>query len=108
MVNVQDREERGVGLQNFPHPPELDEFAHMCAIVSPEVYHMLWWEFPLRTSATFSKFLFDYKYWTQITNYYTQAQEESCAEFPYHYLRTKSGPCIRVLEFSKLFWPSWS
>jgi hypothetical protein len=37
MVNVQDREERGVGLQNFPHTADLDEFAHMCAIISPEV-----------------------------------------------------------------------
>jgi len=24
MVNVQDHEERGVGLQNFPHPPEYE------------------------------------------------------------------------------------
>ena len=53
MVNVQDREERGVGLQNFPHPPELDEFAHMCAIISPEVYRMLRREFPLRTIRNF-------------------------------------------------------
>jgi hypothetical protein len=49
MVNVQDREDRGVGLQNFSHAPELDEFAHMCAIISPEVYRMLRREFPLRT-----------------------------------------------------------
>jgi len=49
MVNMQDREERGVGLQNFSHAPELDEFAHMCAITSPEAYHMLRREFPLRT-----------------------------------------------------------
>jgi hypothetical protein len=49
MVNVQDREERGVGLQNFRHTPELDEFAHMCAIISPEAYRMLRREFPLRT-----------------------------------------------------------
>ena len=53
MVNVQDREERGVGLQNFTHAPELDEFAHMCAIISPEVYRMLCREFPLRTIRSF-------------------------------------------------------
>ena len=49
MVNIQDRDERGVGLQNFSHAPELDEFAHMCAITSPEAYRMLRREFPLRT-----------------------------------------------------------
>ena len=53
MVNVQDREERGVGLQNFSYGPELDEFVHMCAIISPEAYHMLCREFPLWTIRNF-------------------------------------------------------
>lgn len=53
MVNVQDREERGVGLQNFSYGADLDEFAHMCAIISPEVYRMLRREFPLRTIRNF-------------------------------------------------------
>jgi hypothetical protein len=53
MVNVQDHEERGVGLQNLSHPPELDEFVHMCAIISPEVYRMLHREFPLYTIHNF-------------------------------------------------------
>jgi hypothetical protein len=53
MVNVQDCEERGVGLQNFLYPPVLDEFAHMCAIISPEVYRMLHREFPLCTIHNF-------------------------------------------------------
>lgn len=53
MVNVQDCKERGVGLQNFTYAPELDEFAHMCAIISPEAYRMLRREFPLRTIRSF-------------------------------------------------------
>ena len=60
MVNVQDRKERGVGLQNFSHPPELDKFAHMCAIISPEVYRMLWREFSMWTICNFQQVLFSY------------------------------------------------
>ena len=49
MVRARDREERGVGLQNFEYTPALDEFAHICAITSPEAYRLLQRYFPLRT-----------------------------------------------------------
>ena len=49
MVRARDREEWGVGLQNFEYTPALDEFAHICAITSPEAYRLLQRYFPLRT-----------------------------------------------------------
>ena len=39
--------------QNFWYTPELDEFAHICAITSPEAYRMLQREFPLRSLRSF-------------------------------------------------------
>lgn len=53
MVSARDHEERGIGMQNFEYMPALDEFAHMCAIISPEAYCMLQWELPLRTLCNF-------------------------------------------------------
>jgi hypothetical protein len=53
MVQARDREERGVGLQNFEYTPALDEFAHICAITSPKAYRMLQREFPLRSLRSF-------------------------------------------------------
>src|SRR5882762_668346 len=41
MVRARDREERGVGLQNFEYTPALDKFAHICAITSPEAYRLM-------------------------------------------------------------------
>jgi len=38
MVNAQDQEDRGVGPQNFQYTPELNEFAHICAIMNPQAY----------------------------------------------------------------------
>jgi len=49
MVRARDREERGVGLQNFEYTPALDKFAHICAITSPEAYRLMQRYFPLRT-----------------------------------------------------------
>ncbi|KAH7906400.1 hypothetical protein BJ138DRAFT_1016289 [Hygrophoropsis aurantiaca] len=40
-VLAQERSERGVGLQNFEYTPCFEEFAHMCAITSPEAYRLL-------------------------------------------------------------------
>lgn len=42
-----DREERGVGRQNFKYGPTLNEFAHMAAIISPELYRILSKHLPL-------------------------------------------------------------
>ncbi|KAJ3554974.1 hypothetical protein NM688_g2825 [Phlebia brevispora] len=42
-----EREERGVGMQNFDYGPALREFANMCAIMSPEVYRRLRTHFQL-------------------------------------------------------------
>ncbi|KAI0671454.1 hypothetical protein C8Q78DRAFT_1153176 [Trametes maxima] len=36
-----DREQRGVGRQNFEYGPTLTEFANICAITSPELYRTL-------------------------------------------------------------------
>ncbi|KAI0329285.1 hypothetical protein GY45DRAFT_1253214 [Cubamyces sp. BRFM 1775] len=44
-----DREERGVGKQNFKYGPSLTQFANMCAIVSPELYRILAKHLPLPT-----------------------------------------------------------
>ena len=41
MVELEDRNERGVGKQNFNYGPALIEFAHTCAIISPELYRTL-------------------------------------------------------------------
>ena len=41
MVELEDRKERGVGKQNFNYGPALIEFAHTCAIISPELYRTL-------------------------------------------------------------------
>lgn len=53
MVNARDREERGIGLQNFEYTPALDEFAHICAITSPEAYRLLQKHIPLPTIRNF-------------------------------------------------------
>ena len=47
MVEVEDRKARGVGLQNFHYGTALSNFAHTCAIISPELYRMLAKEMPL-------------------------------------------------------------
>ena len=44
-----DRQERGVGRQNFKYGPSLTQFANMCAIVSPELYRILTKHMPLPT-----------------------------------------------------------
>jgi hypothetical protein len=49
MVLARDRQERGVGMQNFEYTPALDEFAHQIAIVSPEAYRMMQKSFQLRS-----------------------------------------------------------
>lgn len=40
MVDLADRQSRGVGLQNFHYGPSLLEFANLAAIISPELYRM--------------------------------------------------------------------
>ena len=49
LAELMDREERGVGRQNFQYGPSLVEFANMCAIISPELYRLLAQHFPLPT-----------------------------------------------------------
>ncbi|KAI0363681.1 hypothetical protein BV20DRAFT_957785 [Pilatotrama ljubarskyi] len=44
-----DRDERGVGRQNFQYGVVLTEFANMCAIASPELYRSLSKHLPLPT-----------------------------------------------------------
>ena len=41
VVEKEDRISQGVGLQNFKYGSALHEFAHICAIMSPELYRQL-------------------------------------------------------------------
>lgn len=40
-VLAQERRKRGVGMQNFTYPPELDRFAHAIDALDPRVYNFL-------------------------------------------------------------------
>ncbi|CAK5278486.1 unnamed protein product [Mycena citricolor] len=40
MVSTADREERGVGMQNFKYPPAFDEFCNVMRITSPATYRV--------------------------------------------------------------------
>lgn len=53
MVTKVDREERGVGMQNFSYAPAYDEFIHIIAIHSPQVHRFLSMQFPARTARNF-------------------------------------------------------
>ena len=47
MVLKRDKEERGVGMQNFKHAPDLVEFAHIIHTHSPKAYDFLKGHLPL-------------------------------------------------------------
>ncbi|OSC96522.1 hypothetical protein PYCCODRAFT_1379012 [Trametes coccinea BRFM310] len=47
MVTLQEREERGVGKQNFNYGPALLEFSQTCSIISPELYRTMHSHFQL-------------------------------------------------------------
>ncbi|TFK81466.1 hypothetical protein K466DRAFT_656140 [Polyporus arcularius HHB13444] len=47
LLERQEREERGVGLQNFHYDSSVVEFANMCSIISPELYRLLKEHLPL-------------------------------------------------------------
>lgn len=49
LAELLDREERGVGLQNFRYGSSIIEFANMCSIISPELYRLLTEHLPLPT-----------------------------------------------------------
>jgi hypothetical protein len=49
MVLSRERKDAGKGMQNFEYTPALDEFAHHCAITSPEAYKLLQKTFQLRS-----------------------------------------------------------
>ncbi|TDL15221.1 hypothetical protein BD410DRAFT_809111 [Rickenella mellea] len=55
MVVVQERQERGVGMQNFEYAPALDEFAHAMATISPQTYRFFSKEFQVRGERSFKK-----------------------------------------------------
>jgi hypothetical protein len=50
MVQLREREERGVGLQNFRYGHALSRWAEECFILSPKVYGTLRKALPLRTA----------------------------------------------------------
>ena len=47
LVQVEDRKARGIGSQNFHYGSTLSNFAHTCAIISPELYRTLAKDMPL-------------------------------------------------------------
>ncbi|KAF7970334.1 hypothetical protein HWV62_24362 [Athelia sp. TMB] len=53
MVMKTDREERGVGMQNFKYPPEYDEFIHVLNIHSPRAHRFLCEHLAARTERSY-------------------------------------------------------
>lgn len=53
MVSKLDRDERGVGLQNFHYPPAYDEFVHIVKIHSPRAHRYLSKHLPARTQRSY-------------------------------------------------------
>jgi hypothetical protein len=52
MVLKRDKQERGVGMQNFKYTPDLVEFAHIIHTHSPKAYEFLRDHLPLPDSRT--------------------------------------------------------
>lgn len=52
MVTKHDREERGVGLQNFTYAPAWEEMSHLLQIHSPRAYRALKEYFPMPDERT--------------------------------------------------------
>lgn len=53
MVQKNDRDSRGVGMQNFLYAPAWDEFVHIVSIHSPRAHKFLSQHFPARTTRNF-------------------------------------------------------
>lgn len=53
MVAKLDRDERGVGMQNFRYAPAWDEFCHSIKISSPRAYRVLQEHLPARSERSF-------------------------------------------------------
>lgn len=53
MVTKMDRDERGVGMQNFRYAPDWDELCHVIQIHSPQAYRTLREQFPARSQRDF-------------------------------------------------------
>jgi hypothetical protein len=53
MVTKFDRDERGVGNQNFRYAPAWDEMCHILKIHSPRAYRSLSVHFPMRSEQSF-------------------------------------------------------
>ncbi|KAJ7292486.1 hypothetical protein C8J57DRAFT_1456964 [Mycena rebaudengoi] len=53
MVTKLDREERGVGMQNFTYAPAYDEFCNVMRISSPEAYRTFQKHLPARSAESF-------------------------------------------------------
>ncbi|KAF7972553.1 hypothetical protein HWV62_17764 [Athelia sp. TMB] len=53
MVSKVDREDRGVGMQNFSYPPAYDEFIHVVNIHSPRAHRFLAQHLPARTQRSY-------------------------------------------------------
>lgn len=53
MVTKVDREERGVGMQNFKYAPAYDEFCNVIRVTSPAAYRAFQEHIPARTERNF-------------------------------------------------------
>lgn len=53
MVEKLDRDERGVGMQNFRYAPAWDKFCHSIKISSPRAYRVLQEHLPARSQRNF-------------------------------------------------------
>lgn len=58
MVQKQDKDERGVGMQNFQYCPDWDQFMHIASIHSPRTHEFIREHFPGRTKRSFQYVLF--------------------------------------------------
>lgn len=55
IMHKYDREDRGVGMQNFKYAPAWDEFSHILSIESPRTYRILREHFPAPAERTFRR-----------------------------------------------------
>jgi len=53
MVTKADRDERGVGMQNFEYTPAWEEFCHLALVHSPRAYKSLREYLPAPDARTF-------------------------------------------------------
>lgn len=98
MVQKHDREDRGIGLQNFKYAPAWDEFCHIVNIHSPRAYRALRHSFPAPTQRNFKRKEAKEPHFPQeINNQTFQLVVDHLDEINYN------GPCSLSCDDTKLF-----